>query len=249
VHGALSEAVRRLQAWERRQGRRLSFVLQAGDLGVFASPERLDKQTRRRAAEDPTELDLLDYLQGRQKLPWDLWFVHGNHEDFDLLAERGQQPLDPAGRLHWLADGRVHLLGGLRVAALGGIQPPKVSRPELPRYIQPAEVQSLLALPPGSADLLLCHDGPIGRCLVGMPWAGSVAVYDLVKHLRPRFCLFGHYDRPPPPTRLNGCTLLCLNLPGPWRLPRRDGGVAVLDSESWRVSWVDDQGAEHPQPV
>lgn len=222
VHGALEEVYRRLQAWESRTGEGVRLLLQAGDLDL---PEGHP------------------YLQ--QTVPCATWFVHGNHEDFALLERAAGEPLDPAGRLRCLEDGAIHRFEELRIAALGGIQPRRAKRPELPRYIQPAEVERLLSHPPGSADLLLAHDGPIGRCLARVRSAGSVAVYDAVKHLRPRYLFFGHYDDPVPPFDLYGCRCVCLNLPGPGRLPGRDGSVALLRTGDWSLAWLDAEGREH----
>ena len=248
IHGALDALYARVAAWEERRSREAALVLQSGDFGALADPSRADAQTRKHAREDPTELGAVPYLTGERTAPRPTWFVRGNHEDFDLLAARGEEPLDLAGRIRQLAGGRIHVTTGgeVRIAALGGIQPRKVKEPGLPRYVQPEEAAALLALEPGSADVLLAHDGPIGRSLAGVASAGSVAVYDAVKRLRPRFLFFGHYDRPPPPFELHGCRCVPLNQPGPARLPGRDGGVGRLDTADWSFAWIDPDGSERP---
>ena len=246
VHGALAALYERIGARERRSGRKVDLVLQAGDLGAFGPGSAIDKQTRKRAAADPTELGATEYIAGAKTASHETWFVRGNHEDFELLAARPDQAIDPAGRIRHLAGGKVYpALGGrLRIAALGGIQPRKVNEPGLPKYVQAGDVEALLALGAGACDLLLTHDGPIGRSLAGMPSAGSTAVYDLVKALRPRWHFFGHYDRPPPPFELFGCQCVCLNRPGPARLPGRDGSLAVLDLDADRLAWIEADGSE-----
>jgi hypothetical protein len=248
LHGALDALYQRLGAWELRSGRRIELVLQCGDLGAYPPGSPLDRATQKRAQKDPSELAAADYISGAKRGSHLTWFVRGNHEDFQFLQSRPDLPIDPAGLIVHLAGGKVYpALGGrLRVAALGGIQPRRVNEPGLLKYVQPAEVESLLALAEGSAELLLTHDGPIGRSLLGMGSAGSVAVYDLVKRLRPRHHFFGHYDRPPPPFDLFGCRSVCLNQPGPARLPGRDGGVARLDLEDGSLAWIDPDGSERP---
>jgi len=246
LHGALDPLYERLHAWENRSGLSIGLVLQCGDFGAFGPDSPLDRATRKRLEADPTELGARDYLTGEKQATHETWFVRGNHEDFALLAARADATIDPPGRIRYLAGGKVYAAAGgrLRIAALGGIQPRKVREPGLPKYVQPPEVEALLALPPSSAEVLLTHDGPIGRSLLGMPSAGSVAVYDLLKSLRPRWHFFGHYDRPPPPFELFGCRSICVNQPGLSRIPGRDGGVARLDVEAGGLAWIDPDGSE-----
>jgi Icc-related predicted phosphoesterase len=250
LHGALDALYGRIAAWEGRSGKRIDLVLQTGDLGALTSRSVLDAKTRKRVAEDPTELGAAPYLEGAKAATRETWFVRGNHEAFDLLAAHPDGPIDPAGRIRHLAGGSVRAVpgGGLRVAALGGIQPRKVKEPGLPKYVQPGEIDALLALPQGSAEVLLTHDGPIGRSLAGIPSAGSIAVYDILKSLRPRWHFFGHYDRPLPPFDLHGCRCVCANAPGPARLPGRDGAVAVLDMEAGSLAWIAPDGSEMNSP-
>jgi len=248
LHGALDALYGRIGAWEARGGKRIELVLQCGDLGAFGPHSRLDRKARKRLSEDPSQMGAAEYLAGSKKATHPTWFVRGNNEDFELLARSPDSSIDPAGLIRHLAGGRVYsaLEGKLRIAALGGIQPRRVKEPGLPKYVQQADVEALLSLPVGSADLLLTHDGPIGKSLRGIGSAGSIAVYDLVKHLRPRWHFFGHYDRPLPPFDLHGCRSVCMNQPGPGRLPDRDGAVARLDLTDHSLAWIDPEGGEHP---
>src|SRR5262245_23278327 len=211
IHGALDLLYERLGRFEARSGRRVALVLQCGDLGAFGPDSPLDAGTRKRAASDPLELGAADYIAGKKRATHPTWFVRGNHEDFSLLASRPEGALDPVGLLRHLPGGKVYpaLEGRLRIAALGGIEARRAREPALPQYLQPEEVQGLLALPEGSAAVLLSHDGPIGRSLAGMQSAGSVAVYDVLKKLKPRWHFFGHYDRPLAPFELFGCRSIC----------------------------------------
>jgi len=245
LHGALDALYDRLRTWEARSGRRIVLVLQSGDLGAFTNASILDRSTRKRMEKDPLELGAAPYLEGVKTAPWETWFVRGNHEDFRLLGESPDGFLDPARRIRLLQGGRIHTApGGLRIAALGGIQPRQVREPGLPKYVQDAEAKALLGQEAGCTDILLTHDGPIGRSLQGVPSAGSIAVYNLLKRLRPRWHFFGHYDRPLPPFDLFGCRSVCMNQPGPARIPGRDGSVAILDAAEHRFAWIDADGSE-----
>jgi len=242
VHGAIDVMYEWCLAWQRRTGRTLAAVLQAGDMGAFPSAERLDKATAKKAQKDPTELQIIDYIAGRKTAPIETIFVHGNHEDFEFLAEHRNGYIDPAGRIFYLASGGTYTLKQgrerLRIAGLGGIEPRKVKHPELPKYIQPEEKKAIMSLEPGSVDVLLTHDGPIGRCLADVRSAGSIAVYDAVKHLQPKYHFFGHYDRPLPPSKIGWTPCICLNNPSVAQLPGRDGSMAILNTSDWSVDFL-----------
>ncbi len=248
LHGALDALYERLKSWEVRWGMQIELVLQCGDLGAFGAGSHLDRKAKKRWAADPSEMGAAEYLAGSKRATHPTWFVRGNNEDFEMLSRHPGEAIDPAGWIRHLAGGRVYttLDGNLRIAALGGIQPRRVKDPELPKYVQKKEVDALLSLPEGSVDILLTHDGPIGRSLQGFSSAGSIAVYDLVKHLRPRWHFFGHYHNPHPPFELHGCRSVCMNQPGSARLPSREGAVARLDLDSRSLAWIDAGGVERP---
>ncbi len=145
VHGHLTLGFRVLRRWQDETGHTLDVILQVGDLGAFPPPFRLDDATRRFAERDPDELGFAHYHEGgaeaaeifgpdalpARALAAQMWFIKGNHEDFEFLVEvaaarRRAGAGRPAQRasLH-IPGGRVVKLARrdrtLRIAALGGI--------------------------------------------------------------------------------------------------------------------------------
>jgi hypothetical protein len=145
-----------------------------------------------------------------------LYFIKGNNEDFDVLAEAvAGRP--PAPGLHFLPNGGPHVVGPWRVAALGGTFAPswyntpasglppskgrKSSAPSLKlgksrddkrRHFVRDEVLACKAA--ASIDLFLTHEAPrpfypAGRRID----AGKTVLNDVLAALRPRLHLFGHH--------------------------------------------------------
>src|SRR5438128_823673 len=94
LHGRILPAFRLASAWAREHETPVDGLLQAGDLGFFPDPSRLDKATKRHAEDDPLELGaqliaepsaLADAVFADPSCPPRLWFTCGNHEDFDIL--------------------------------------------------------------------------------------------------------------------------------------------------------------------
>jgi len=148
--------------------------------------------------------------------PAPLYFIKGNNEDFDVLAEamRGRPP---APTLHYLPNGGPHLVGPWRVAALGGTFAPSwfntpaaalppskgprlsaaslklgKSRDDKRRHFVREEVAVCKSLT--TIDLFLTHEAPrpfypAGRRID----AGKTALNDVLAAMHPRMHLFGHH--------------------------------------------------------
>jgi hypothetical protein len=145
-----------------------------------------------------------------------LYFIKGNNEDFDVLAEAAAgRP--PATNLHFLPNGGPHLVGPWRVVALGGTFAPSwyntpasslppskgrkssaaslklgKSRDDKRRHFVRDEVVVCKAA--ASIDLFLTHEAPrpfypAGRRID----AGKTVLNDVLAALRPRLHLFGHH--------------------------------------------------------
>ena len=143
-----------------------------------------------------------------------LYFIKGNNEDFDVIAEAA------AGRpastsLHYLPNGGPHRVGPWRVAALGGTFAPSwyhtpasglppsrgrrtnaeklgKSRDDKRRHFVRDEVVACKGLP--SIDVFLTHEAPrpfypAGRRLD----AGKTVINEVLAAMRPRLHLFGHH--------------------------------------------------------
>ena len=148
--------------------------------------------------------------------PAPLYWIKGNNEDFDVIAE-AMAARPPASRLRYLPNGGPHLVGPWRVAALGGTYAPSwyhtpaaslpssrgrrtlgaslklgKSRDDKRRHFVRDEVVACKALE--NIDLLLTHEAPrpfypAGRRLD----AGKTALNDVIATMRPRLHLFGHH--------------------------------------------------------
>jgi hypothetical protein len=207
LHGRVLPAFRLACAWSRDHGVRLAGLLQVGDLGYFPDLSRLDKATRRHAADDPLELGVqqvvarsrdADAVFAAAELPEALWFTAGNHEDYDALEQMAHQagatpddfPVDAYQRVRCLRDGQAATLpGGLRVGALWGIDDrARRSTPEAGRI----RTRSATGLAFSAFDVLLTHDAP--RDFV-LPDSGSVLISEVIAEARPAFAFFGHYHQ------------------------------------------------------
>jgi hypothetical protein len=211
LHGRVLPAFRLAMAWGREHGVPVEGLLQVGDLGYFPDLTRLDRATIRHASEDPLELGVRQVTEpsaqadalflGEEPAPRALWFVAGNHEDFEALAaldqaagpEAASFPVDEYRRLWCLRDGAVATLpGGLRVGALWGIdtEAPRARR-DLPpgAALRPRSVERLAA---SAFGVLLTHESPRDAVRAG---AGSEAIGELIRAAQPAFAFFGHYGR------------------------------------------------------
>jgi hypothetical protein len=145
-----------------------------------------------------------------------LYFIKGNNEDFDVLADAAAgQP--PAVNLHYLRNGGPFQVGPWRTAALGGTFAPSwyhtpaaslppsrgrrtastsvklgKSRDDKRRHFVREEVVACKALQ--SIDLFLTHEAPrpfypAGRRID----AGKTVINEVLAAMRPKLHLFGHH--------------------------------------------------------
>jgi hypothetical protein len=207
LHGRILHAFKLAAVWAREHDMRVDGLLQVGDLGYFPDLSRLDKATRRHAADDPTELGaqdivfpnpLADEVFADPDCPTTLWFTAGNHEDHDALTEcanaAGPQPdcvVDAYCKARCIRDGRILAIeDGPSVGALWGVDGDGANcRKNLPErgYIRERSANKLLA---GPLDVLLTHDAPLDAKRVGY---GSEAIAAVIGLAQPAFAFFGHY--------------------------------------------------------
>lgn len=226
----------------------VGLVLQCGDIGLFSASSPLDKATRRYSARDASELGAADFLRGTRPIPITTLFVRGNHEDFSLLPESGAGYVGAALGLYHIYRSPVRVIAGsheITVAGVGGIArrgkhaPSELDDSPAPgKHITQTEVDALMGLSPGSVDILIAHDGPAGMALRFTEGAGSKTITALIRHLQPKLMFHGHYHHPPEPFRMGVTLCVCLNHPRGWRLPNRDGGMGLFDTETMEFEWA-----------
>jgi Icc-related predicted phosphoesterase len=150
--------------------------------------------------------DLADEGGGYRDVPAPLYWIKGNNEQFDAIAE-GRL----ASNLHYLRNGSLTDLGGVRVAALGGTLAPtwyETAAADLPhpkkgsarateladkrRHFVREEVEACKAM--RGVDLLMTHEAP-RPYRVGKVDAGKTPINEVLAGMQPRLHLFGHHHR------------------------------------------------------
>ena len=186
----------------------------------------------------------------REEFASPIYFVRGNHEDFDYLynlpvegtPETAQ--VDPFDLYRFVPDGTVLELGDVRIAFLGGIET------EVPdeRTIDQQAYESLMKLDAGTIDVLVTHEPPYG---IGVNWRGKIGssrmVTELIKHTQPNFHLSSHVHHLNGPRTYGRTTSLSLDalVASPRWEPHdrnfRPGCLAILDTETAQLEPVMDQ--------
>lgn len=153
-----------------------------------------------------------DYFAPARPLYW----IKGNNEDFDVIAE-AVEGRPPAANLHYLPNGGPHVVGPWRVAALGGTFAPSwyhtpasalppskgrrvagtsvklgKSRDDKRRHFVRDEVMTCKGLT--QIDVFLTHEAPrpfhpAGRRID----AGKTVINEVLASMKPRLHLFGHH--------------------------------------------------------
>jgi Icc-related predicted phosphoesterase len=144
--------------------------------------------------------------------PAPLFWIKGNNENFDRIAEWERGAAQPR-HLHYIRNGTAVTVGSLSVAGLGGtfaptwFDTPAASLPHTPRddkrrHFVREEVDACAKL--GAVDILMTHEAARPFILVdeGAPGtrsrrrdAGKPAINEVLSTLRPRLHLCGHHHR------------------------------------------------------
>lgn len=246
AHGNLPGLYQLCAEWEAETGRRVDLALQVGDMELWRTPEELKKADPRRRGVDDSVFGSAPYLSGEKPVPVETWFVHGNNENFGRLREAAGGGIDPAGRLVFLAPGTVREFRTgdetITVAGCGGMEYrfgkyPIPDEQPVHKYIYPPALEALEGERP-AVDVLLLHEAPMNKGLRDKFPTGSKRITRLIEALAPRFAFYGHYDRPPEPFRIGRTLCACLNPEAGRKIPGRDGGMGVMDTESWEFGYV-----------
>ena len=176
-----------------------------------------------------------------------IYFIRGNHEDFDWLhgksaaTESSIVPIDPVQLFQYVKDGTVLHTDGHQIAFLGGVESGKVEA----KAIDIAAYEKLLKLAAGEIDVLVTHDAPYGiNVNFHGEIQGSIQITRLIEQLQPRYHIAGHYHHMNGPRRYGKTTYLGLNVLVNLREGEQrriqPGSLAVLDTTKNRLDFVDD---------
>ena len=150
--------------------------------------------------------DVADDRGGYEPVPSRLYWIKGNNEGFDAIAE-GALPAN----LCFLPNARLRAIDGVRVVGLGGTLAPtwyETPAAELPhpkkgtakateladkrRHFVRVEVDACKAVT--DVDVFLTHEAP-RPYRVGRIDAGKTPVNEVLSAMKPRLHLFGHHHR------------------------------------------------------
>jgi len=156
--------------------------------------------------------DVADDAGGYEPFASPVYFIRGNNDGFDAIAE-GRLPAN----VHYLENGRLYEIQGLRIAGLGGTFAPTwfdTPAADLPhpkkgtarataeadkrRHFVREEVVACKALE--RVDLFLTHEAPRPYYVAGRAGgrgidAGKTPINEVLAALKPRLHLFGHHHR------------------------------------------------------
>ncbi len=245
VHGDLAGMYGLCQQWEMERGRGIDLVLQTGDMGLWRAVDEMDKADRREFERRKGQLTTHGYLMGEKEPPIETWLVHGNNENFALLPQCENQPVDPFGRIVFLGPGAVREFRkgreAIRVAGLGGMEYrfgkyPIHEKGRVQKYLHAPSLEQLKE--EASVDVLLLHEAPFNKGLRNKFPTGSKRITELIQALKPRFAFFGHYDDPPAPFRLGETTCVGMNFAQARRIPGCEGAMGILRVETWEFEYI-----------
>lgn len=258
IHGRIFHAIAAVTMWQIKKEQKLDMIIQVGDFGAYPSPDEI-MLNNKFIREDPTELDFSKYIKAdlklqddlkyiRQKFICPIHFIRGNHEDFEwlnIISEHDSKiaPVDKIDLIHYIPDGAIIDFHGVRVAFLGGVE----TNAEDAKSIKDRAYNNLIKNKPGSIDILVTHDSPYGT---GISYTGEVQgskkVTELLKALKPRYLIAGHYHHVIGPQSIEKTQYLGLNtLIPPIRKDKtrsiQQGSIAILDTCEDTLELVSDE--------
>lgn len=237
VHGQIAQLFRQLDTLESDLGCEVEAIVQVGDFGIWPDPDKVDAATRKRNQVG----DFPAWLEQGRNMPRALYFIAGNHEDFDYLQGRRRDELLPG--LHFIPWGSVVEIptsqGPLRVGGVGGCYSPssfelanlhgKRRKHYSKAYLDQLEhIAGELDRP---LDVLMFHDAPQGT-MVDLAWNDTLrtspaqGLDETIAALQPAICLTGHWHMRSE-RRIAGVRTMGLNI-----VPR-SGSLAILEFEEF----------------
>jgi Icc-related predicted phosphoesterase len=192
-------------AFEQAEKANAELIIQLGDFGFGWESDWEEQRSG-------TFVKWVSELAGEFSIP--LWWLDGNHENFDKLemigAYESEEPVKLAPGVTYLPRGAYFELDGVRYLVMGGAysvdkahRTPHTSwwPQERITYSQVEDV--LTRFKPGDVDVLLTHDCPNSVVIPGEraawkdeypeSWANRIALRAIEEALRPMMILHGHY--------------------------------------------------------
>lgn len=255
IHGRVFHALAVLAKWQKVYNEKLDLVIQAGDFGAYPYPDE-HLLNNRFVKKDPTELDFSRYIKGdgdtsdffnmiKTQLKTPIYFIRGNHEDFDWLDSLNDKDgicsVGEDGLLRYIKDGTVHKFGDMNIAFLGGAD----FGAKHEGFIDLKALERLMNTK-YKINILVTHEiyHGIGFSYHGLT-QGSRNITMLVEKIKPEYHITAHYHHMMEPHQKHGTVHLGLNnLVSPLRgKPGRNlkpGWMAVLDTENKNLEFVRD---------
>ncbi len=138
------------------------------------------------------------FIKQKQCFKRPLYFIDGNHEDFNALDWIARKYKDC---FTYLPRGTVHKIDGYRFLCLGGAAYMDSMITQKGAVITDAQINRCLSIPTDDVDIILTHDCPVG---IGVPNTPGLDFFgatgfprsdELSAHFKPRLWLFGHHHK------------------------------------------------------
>jgi predicted phosphodiesterase len=165
---------------ENSLGFSISCVIHLGDFGIYKS-----------------QLNNFFNRKGRRfKRP--LYFIDGNHEDFNALPKLVVKYKD---FFTYLPRASVNNIEGYRFLSLGGTAYMDSMNTQHGSVITDQQIEKCLSIPRDTVDIIITHDCPVG---IGVPNTHGLEYYgetgfqrstELKEHFKPKLWLFGHHHK------------------------------------------------------
>jgi predicted phosphodiesterase len=199
AHGRLNEMYDDVLAFERHLGLRFDAVLHVGDFGIWPNAASLDRATR----EHDGAGDFPSWLERKKAAPLPIYFIKGNHEDFEWLER--QTSLEILPNLTYLPNGTTIDIGRVIVGGIGGCFGPSnydrpsqdlrgvarrhFTRDEVERVSQQSGIDILLHDAPGGVETVKSHPFQGERRYL----SNAAGLRTAVQKAKPKICFFGHH--------------------------------------------------------
>ncbi|MCP4050714.1 MAG: hypothetical protein GY730_08420 [bacterium] len=180
VHCRYSVVNRQIEHARRISNSKISAVVVTGDLGLFAYNLRKF------------------FIKENKRFKVPLFFVEGNHEDFDRIDDLIE---DYGEYFTYLPRGTVHNIDGFGILSLGGASYMDILLTPEASEIKDEDIDRSLKNNKDTVDIIITHDCPSG---IGVPKTKGMEYYgetgfmrssELVDKFKPRFWFFGHHHK------------------------------------------------------